>query len=330
MLKKTAFNILTLVLIAGLNPVYAQSGMIPLLPEGNMGLTIGTYSEIESGKSRVEFGFASINAEVSDIQIGKYPINETGILLSADLTREHIYLSGGYLKFSGETNISYPGGNFKGKFDSSEFAFRASVLTSGKGVFGVSLNQINESHSAEDTQPGITFSGSANHSYSDIQAGFSIPVSDAIRIGAYFSPEVSSKTFYNGDFSSWDSRTGHGALMSGGIGYNQPDFSAGFDVYSQSESKPAGSHAETGNTLSFQTMISEGLAVSFQYDAYKSDDLTDGGSTSPGSKGTAIAIKAAKTIDKMVIGGTFLNLKESSPGTEIDMNGIMLRLVADF
>lgn len=297
--------ILAVASLVGAPELLAQVATSPLLPSGNLTLPVGAYSTIEDGQVRIYGSFFGLNSNSNYKQpnTSSVSLSGSGQNIAADFNKAGVYVSGGIQQIQAKSSYDVSGVHYDETQHPNLLAFRVGFVTQAAIAFGVEIDSVSDSRGIDASSGSQSVSGSTTHNYSDITAGFSMPVVEAVRIGANYSPEVTSKTHYDSVFSSVESRAGHGATLLAGIGYNQPTYAIGLDGYSITESKDAGSAEAEGTIASLQVALNKDAVVSAQLSYFSSKKLVDGSNyLVPPEQGNSESIGINLRRDRMVFG----------------------------
>lgn len=318
----------------------AQLGKKSLLPEGQLFLPVGNFSAME--KDLRVYGLFGVTTGDAAFKDGtNLDLDADEIAAALDFKGGPAVFSVGYSldTFTQSTTVS--GVGIELEDETTNLGGRASFLFGESGVASIQIFIEDETTTVTGSLSGFSISDSADTRIIDISLGASMDVSEGIRLGGAFSPEVSDKAEFNGFLAGSETRNGHGTQIAVGLGYNTPELAAGLEFSMESESEDALAKAERAITATAEILFGD-TSLTGQFVFFQEDILrVNGDLQSPDSEGTVIGVLARFRLGGGVLGLQLQRLSEESFDTgvpaddvdrldSVDLTVFAVRFAADF
>lgn len=339
---RAAKSVLILLVMAALaqTSAMAQLGKKSLMPEGQLFLPVGNFSPMEKD-SRV-YGILSVTTgDLSYTDGTNYDVDGNRANVALDFKAGTSVFSAGFSTATTELSTTVSGVRIDQNNERTSIAARGAFLFGGSGVVVLQASKVDQKVTVGASIGSASISDSADTGLIDTALGASMDISEGIRLGAAFSPEVSDKAQFNGVLAGAEIRRGHGTRIGIGLGYNTPDFAAGLEFFTESESQDAASQAESAITATAEMLFGD-TSLTGQFVFFQEDPLRiDGALQAPDTEGTVVTVLAKRRIGSAVIGVGISQYDEEGFATgvpsedagrfdSLSTTSISVRFAADF
>ena len=301
-----AFTALTIIAPAS----FAQLAMKPLLPQGLLELPVGSASPMkESARAYGELELITGEQEFTDGQV--FDVERFSISGAADILAGPAIFSFGYVTQTTTFESVFSGLAVEQEDDTTGLAVRLSMTLGASGTVALEAVQVDESTTVTFSGPGVSASGSADTGFTNVTIGGSADVTESIRAGASYSPEVSDRGEFGGQLVG-TSTDGHGNQFQAAVGYNTAELALGFDFFMEDEQIDSFSNSERAFIFTGEILFGD-TSLTGQYVFIQDDELIDNGNfISPESESALASATLRVRFDQLVLGFEISRFEEEA------------------
>lgn len=279
----------------------AQLGKKSLLPEGQLFLPVGNFSPIENS-ARIYGEAALATGDLSFVDGTEYDVDADRAAAALDIKVGSAIFSAGFSTATTRFVTTASGVTSEQENERTSIAARGAFRFGDSGIVVLQASQVDEKVTVGASNSSTSISDSAEKGFINTALGASVDISQRFRLGVSFSPEVSDKAEFTGVLAGSETRSGHGAQVAAGLGYNTPTFAAGLELFVESESQDASSQAEQAIIATAELLFGD-TSLTGRFVFFQEDPLRIAGELqAPDTEGTIVTVLAKHRFGPVVLG----------------------------